>query len=237
MIKAAPKIGLIVPPAQGFVPPEPGLLFPDVEFVARGLGLTEMTPDGYDRVIDRVGELAKELAAEGAQAVSLMGTSLSFYQGPDFNRDLISVMEASAGVPSTTMTQSVVEALEFLGADKLAVATAYGETVNTPLRTYLAASGFTIETLHCLDIRNVEDVFEVTDQDIIDLAGRAVDEAPDAQALFISCGGLQTATITEPIETRHGLPVVSSAMAGAWGAARLAGITTRCEGFGRLFHA
>lgn len=226
---------MIVPPAQGFVPPEPMQLYPDVEFLARGLGLTEMTPEGYDSVIDRVGELAADLAGEGAEVVSLMGTSLSFYQGPHFNRDLISAMETAAGVPSTTMTQSVVDALNHLGASTLAVATAYGESVNTPLQEYLSASGFAIEALRFLDIKDVKDVFDVTDRDIIDLADRAVEAAPDAQALFISCGGLQTASITQPIEDRHHLPVVSSAMAGVWGVARLAGLSTRREGFGRLF--
>ena len=228
---------MIVPPAEGYVPPEPALLFPDVGFVARGLGLTELTPGGYDRVIDRVGALAADLAGEGAEVISLMGTSLSFYQGPHFNDRLISVMEASAGVPATTMTRSVIEALEHLGARRLAVFTAYGEAVNTPLKRYLAAGGFVVEALHSMDIDKVDDVFRVTDQDIAELAGRAVEDAPSAQALFISCGGLQTASITQPIEDRYDVPVVSSAMAGAWGAVRLAGLSARCPGYGRLFEA
>jgi arylmalonate decarboxylase len=53
-----------------------------VGFIARGLGLGEISPRGYEAVIDRVVELAVELDRAGASAVSLMGTSLSFFAAP-----------------------------------------------------------------------------------------------------------------------------------------------------------
>lgn len=228
---------MIVPPAQGWIPPEPAMLFPDQHFLATGLGLTEMTPDGYDRVIDRVTARAAELADRGAEAVSLMGTSLSFYQGPAFNDRLISAMREATGLPATTMTRSVLDAFEHLGVRKIAVATAYGDTVNERLRSYLTSCGCAVESLCTLDIVRVDDVFKVTEADIVGVADRAAAEAPQAEALFISCGGLQTASLTDPAEKRHGIPVVSSAMAGLWGAMRLAGRDTRCPGYGRLFAA
>ncbi len=231
------KIGMIVPPAHGWVPPEPAILFPDEAFVAVGLGLTEMTPDGYDRVIDRVAACAVELAGKGAEVVSLMGTSLSFYQGPAFNDTLIAAMREATGLPATTMTRSVLDAFDHLGATRIAVATAYGDSVNERLRTYLTASGLTIETIRALDIVSVDDVFKVTEQDIVGVADQAVEAAAEPEALFISCGGLQTASLTEPTEMRHGIPVVSSAMAGLWGVMRLAGRETHCPGYGRLFAA
>ncbi len=52
------------------------------------LGLKTMTPEGYDAVIDRIGPAGEKLAAQGANAVVLMGTSLSFYKGAAFNRTL-----------------------------------------------------------------------------------------------------------------------------------------------------
>ncbi|MDK3020688.1 aspartate racemase/maleate isomerase family protein [Pseudodonghicola flavimaris] len=52
---------MIVPPAAGAVPPEPLQLYPDLDFVAVGLGIPEVTPEGFDQVIHRLGALAAEL--------------------------------------------------------------------------------------------------------------------------------------------------------------------------------
>ena len=53
----------------------PALYGARVRFIARGLGLPEISARGYEEVIDRVVALARELTADGARAVSLMGTS------------------------------------------------------------------------------------------------------------------------------------------------------------------
>jgi len=76
----APILGMIVPTAAGQVPADAKVLYPEgVEFIATGLGLGKLTPEGYASVIDRTGELAQALAARGAQGISLMGTSLTFF--------------------------------------------------------------------------------------------------------------------------------------------------------------
>ena len=61
-----------------------------------------MTPQGYDQVVGRIAPVAKGLADEGAQAIVLMGTSLSFYQGAAFNRELTERVAAASGRPAVT---------------------------------------------------------------------------------------------------------------------------------------
>jgi arylmalonate decarboxylase len=95
-----PCLGLIVPPAHGRVPDDGRVLYGDrVRFVARGLGLAEISTRGYEEVIDHVVALAGELAAEGAQAISLMGTSLSFFRGARFAEELQAALAAATGLP------------------------------------------------------------------------------------------------------------------------------------------
>lgn len=230
-----PTIGMIVPPAAGEVPPEAPALYPDgVTFIAEGLGLRQLTPDGYDGVIDEVGALAKKLKQRGASAIALMGTSLSFYRGVSFNDELIATIEAATGLPATTMSSGVVQALRRLGARKVALGTAYGSAVNDRLEQFLTESGFTPVGCASLGIEDVEKIFSVTEDMLLDLGDRALAVAGDADALFISCGGLRTLNVTLPLERRHGLPVVSSSTAGAWQAMRLVDRDPRVEGFGRL---
>lgn len=232
-----PTIGMIVPPAAGNVPPEPLELFPDLHFIATGLGLRQLSPDGFDQVIDEVADRASNLAEAGADVISLMGTSLSFYRGPQYNALLVQTMEAATGLPATTMTNAVLDALRTVGGERIALATAYTDAINKPLIGYLEGSGFTIDNLESMNISRVEDVFGVTDDDLLELCRKTARASPNAEVVFLSCGGLHTASVTRPLEETTGLPVISSAMAGTWGAVRLAGIDTRVAGYGRLFEA
>jgi arylmalonate decarboxylase len=235
VMSAAPLIGMIVPPAAGEVPPEALQMYPiGVRFTAAGLALGRLTPDGYDAVIDRVESVARELASRGASAVALMGTSLSFYRGSDWNEQLIEIMRRATGLPTTTMSTGVVEALRRLGARRLAVGTAYVDEVNRRLERFLADRGFEVASLEALHIEQVDDIWSVTPDDLIALGNRASAAALNADALFISCGGLRTLDVTVPLERRCGLPVVSSATAGVWAAMRLIGHSGRVPGYGRL---
>ena len=64
---------------------------------------------------------------------------------------------------------------------------------------------------------------KMTEQDIIELSGKAIGEAKAADAVLISCGGLMTLGCAVPIEQKHGIPVVTSTQSAFWKALRLAG--------------
>jgi arylmalonate decarboxylase len=199
-----------------------------------GLGLPRMTPEGYDSVIGRVGLAAQSLVRQGAQAVALMGTSLSFYQGGDFSDRLIDLMRRESGLPATTMSRAVVEALGRFKARKLAVATAYNAQVNARLADYLGACGFEAGPIESLALEEIGSVHGVTPAAILDLALKAARATPDADALLISCGGLRTLEIVEPLERRLNIPVVTSGIAGLWAAVRLVGDSGESAIGGRL---
>jgi arylmalonate decarboxylase len=139
-------LGLIVPPAAGLVPPDGQALYGgrDVRFIARGLGIPGISPEGFDTVVDRILALAVELRDAGAQAVSLMGTSLSFYRGLEFTNALRERMQEATGLPCTTMSHAIVDSLRALGVRRVAVATAYIDTLNERLVAYLASCGITV---------------------------------------------------------------------------------------------
>ena len=87
-----------------------------IKFINAALGLKTMTPEGYDAVIDRIGPAGEKLAAQGANAVVLMGTSLSFYKGAAFNERLTETLKKATGLPATTMSTGVIEGLRTVGA-------------------------------------------------------------------------------------------------------------------------
>ncbi len=214
---------MIVPPAAGKVPPEATQIYPaGVQFIARGLGLNQLTAEGYDGVIGRVSELAEELAAEGADAVALMGTSLSFYKGAAFNALLHRTLSNATGLPVTTMSTGIIDSLNALGIRNVAVATAYSDDVDTKLRKFLQETGFNVCSMKNLGLVEVEKVRAVGEEEIFKLgisAARTATNSPDG--LLISCGGLATGNLVDRLEQATQLPVVTSATSGVWAAARL----------------
>ncbi|AGU48496.1 putative arylmalonate decarboxylase [Variovorax paradoxus B4] len=233
---ALPHLGLIVPPAAGAVPVDGPLLYGErIRFSALGLGLGEISTRGYTEVIDSVVEKAVALKAQGACAVSLMGTSLSFFRGAAFNRQLEVEMARATGLPCTTMSNAIVGALRQLGVRRVAVATAYIDEVNAHLRRYLERSDFEPLALQGLAISDVQAVGRVPTQVLVDLCLRVFDAQPGAEGILISCGGLVTLDAVREVEARLQLPVVSSSPAGFWDLVRTAGLDARSPGQGRLF--
>ncbi len=232
---AMPVLGLIFPPF-GRDAPEEGLeMYGDqIRFVGTGLGLKTMTPDGYDSVLDRIVPAAEELAREGAEAIVLMGTSLSFYKGAAFNARLTDRLTEVSSLPAVTMSTGIVDALHAVGARHIAAATAYNSEVNARLKTFLEESGFDVVSVEGLGIEKVEDVEAVTQPQLVDFGARVFAAAEGADAILVSCGGLRTLGVLAPLEERCEAPVVSSTPHALWAGARLLGLTGRAPGFGSL---
>lgn len=227
-------LGLIVPPAKGEVPSDAGILYPGTEFIARGLALPTVTPAGYDQVIDAVVRVARELAEAGAVAISLMGTSLSFYRGVDFNQELQRSMAEASGRPCTTMSQAVLRGLETLGLRRVVVATAYIDDVNQRLATFLRDSGYAVDRAEGLEMTDIAAIQAVDTETLVALCERVWRSSPEAEGIVLSCGGLKTLDTIVEVERRLGVPVVSSPPAGVWDLMRTAGRDARVEGRGAL---
>jgi arylmalonate decarboxylase len=209
-------------------------MYSSVRFQLAWLGLERMTPEGYESVIDCIEPAARRLAAEGAGAIALMGTSLTFYKGAAFNRKLMDIIGQATGLPVTTMSTAVVEGLRAVGGRRVAVATAYGAEVNRCLRVFLEESGFEVLTVQGLGFERIGQAGGVSESSLLEFCAGVHQTAGSADALLVSCGGLRTLEIIAPLEDRCGVPVVSSMPHALWAAVRLLGFSGAIPGFGRL---
>ena len=212
-------IGLVVPFAEDRVPDEGLQMYPDVRFVPRGVGVKSLTPEGYDGAWNGIVPAAEQLAARGVDAIMVIGTSLTFYRGYDAHARLLERCAAVTGLPVSTMSEAVVDGLRAVGARRIGVCTAYADEVNRRLADFLTASGFEVVALEGFGLFGFGEPGRLGEGDIIDLAGKVCAQAPDAEGLLISCGGLRTLGVARPIEERHGVPVVSSTPGGVLGGA------------------
>ncbi len=231
----APVLGLIFPPADRGIPEEGVAMYGErLKFVVTGLGVERMTPEGFDAVIERVPAAAKKLAAAGAQAIELTGTSLTFYKGEAYNQQLRKIVTEASGLPATTMSNGVIEGLKAVGARKVAVATAYNDEVNARLRAFLIEHGMTPVVVTGLGIEAMKDIDRVTQDDLVAFGERVRKSAADADSLLVSCGGFRTLELIAPLEARTGVPVISSMPHGLWAGARLVGLNGSAPGYGKL---
>jgi len=230
-----PVLGMIFPPANTPVPPEASRMYPSgVEFRATGVGLERMTPEGYDHVVGKILPAAQMLASEGANAIIVMGTSLTFYKGAAFNKELQDSIAKATSLPVTTMSTAIIEGLRAVGGHRLAVATAYNEEVSQRLRSFLQESGFEVLAMKGMGIERFEDRPPVTSEELLNFSAGVWESAPKADALLVSCGALKTLDLLAPLEERCKVPVVSSLPHALWAGVRLLGLTGRAPGYGTL---
>jgi arylmalonate decarboxylase len=228
-----PTLGMIFPPANYQVPPEAKRMYPSgIRFLGIGIGLPSMTPAGYDSVIDKIVPTAMQLKKDGANAISIMGTSLTFYKGAAFNQQLQDAVKKATGLPTTTMSNGIVEGLRAGGAKKIAVATAYNEEVTDRLKIFLHESGFEVVKAKGLGI--LLNIPQSAQDGLLDFSAAVKESAPNADSLLISCGGLKTLDLIVPLEKRCKVPVVSSQPHGLWNGVKLLGVSAKVQGYGMV---
>jgi arylmalonate decarboxylase len=234
----APVLGLIFPPEHRGIPEEGVAMYGKrLRFVVTGLGIERITPADFDAALERIPAAAQQLKAAGAEAIELTGTSLTFYRGEAFNRKLRATVTNASGLPATTMSDGVINGLKAVGAHRVVAATAYDDEVNARLHAFLVEHGFDPVVITGMGLTAMNDVEQVTQQDLLEFSAQVHAGAPQADALLVSCGGFRTLEIIAPLEDRTGVPVISSMPHGLWAGARLAGLDGAAPGYGRLLSA
>jgi arylmalonate decarboxylase len=236
--QAEPTVGLIFPPLNYPMPPDVKELFPrGIRFISNGVGLPGgMTYEGYQEAIPRVLPRAADLAREGADLISVFGSSLTFYRGAEFNKDLTDQVTKLTGKPATTQSNGLVDGLRHINARRVAVATAYIDDVTRRLQVFLEEHGFDVVSAKGLGFTQIPEG-AATQPILHDLGVAAYRAADKPDALVMSCGGLRTLDLIVPLEADIGVPVVTSTPHGLWHCARMAGLRARIEGFGKVMAA
>jgi arylmalonate decarboxylase len=232
---AEPTLGLIFPPLNYPIPPDARRLYPKgVSFIGNGVGLPGgMTLEGYEEAIPRVLPRAADLAKQGANVISVFGSSLTFYKGAKFNDDLTSQVTKLTGLPATTQSNGLVDGLRATNARRVAVSTAYTDIVTERLKIFLEEHGFVVTFARGLGYERIPQ--GAATPEILHKFGAYVYAASQkADALIVSCGGLQTLDLIVPLEKEIAVPVISSTPHGLWSGVRMLGVDARVTGFGAV---
>lgn len=177
---------------------------------------------------------ATKLLAQAPLDVIAFGcTSGSFVNGAEYDRQLINNMESISNIPCTTTATAVMEAAKALQVTDIAIATPYTEEINKLAHHFFTEGGLQVTNITSLGLANDYTISALDSNTIYKMAIQA--NTDDAEALFISCTGLQAAPIITALEEDLQKPVITSNQATFWHALRLSGVGTKVEGFGTLF--
>jgi maleate isomerase len=174
---------------------------------------------------------ANLLAAEPEVVVYLCASG-SFVRGVAGEQAMREQMLAAGAPKAVTTSSALLDALQQLGIQRIAVATPYLPSLTLRLHMFLEEAG--ISVLSGRELGLGERIWRVTGPTVHDLAVAA--DHPDAEAVFISCTNLATYDVVAPLEATLGKPVITANQVSMWAALRAAGQPVEPNGQ-RLFDA
>jgi len=203
-----------------------------------GVHITRLKTDDYttnetlSRHIEHMADAAGRIQPDTRpDVVSYSCTSGSIVIGKD--RIFKEIHDGAPWAQPMCLVQGVLDALHELGAKKLVVGTPYLDEINTAEAEFLLKEGFEVLDIQGLNLETGIEFGQVTPSYWKKFAMEI--DHPDADVIFLSCGGVRSLEVVEEIEQATGKPVITSNQAQMWSCLRRAGIMDELEGFGQIF--
>lgn len=205
----------------------------DVGFVGITSNIDFWDKEHFDQALASLSRAADYLAARAVDFIIHFGTPLAVSRGPGYGAEIVRLIEEGTGVRATTSISSAVAAMEHLGIGRVAVASPYPREINDNVTRYLDGAGFSVAACETMDVpfRELQDA---EPSSIAEFGLRVLEEAGDADGLYMPCPQWPAADAVCAIEEESGKPVVASDPADFFAAFREVAPDAPIGGFGRL---
>ena len=166
------------------------------------------------------------------EAISLAQTSASLF-ADDYDASVTQRMSAGAGAPAVTSAQAIGQAVQALGARRIALVSPYSPPVIERAKRYyernfglevVALEGFAATDSYMigkLGPDNARDAFARIDR-------------PEIEVLVVPGGNFPTMSFVAAWEREFGKPVITTNQAALWAMMRIMGVRDPLPGLGRL---
>ncbi len=234
MFGSVAKIGYICPSVFEMIAYDFYRIVPD------GVGLVGLTMmiDGwseteYEKALVRVDEAARELAARKVDYIVHAGVPLVISQGKDFDLQLISRLERSTGIPTTTSIRAAMDAFTELGIKRLAVIDPYPDALNEKLTYFLENHGYRVLSMISLKAA-FRDLKEVSISRVYELCQDSLSRVKKADGLYLPCPQFPVVDIVEKLEDEFHKPVIAHLPSEIWKPLKTLSIRASIMGYGQL---
>lgn len=199
------------------------------------LGITQLTPDQVERAISLVEDAAQRLSSVGVDFITVDGTPMVSIRGFGWDKELISRVEKIARVPATTSMTAAVDAFNTLGVKKIVMASPLSDEFNELARKFLEANGLKVIHMESLNIKASSGWRALPRSAAYTVGRKAYLSAPEAEGIYIPCGGWCNPQNIDCLERDFGKPVVQSKQATTWAFLKALKVREPVKGWGRIF--
>lgn len=229
------KIGFISPGGEWCGCKEYYPLLPEgIALDVTTLGVEKLEPEDYERIYNLYLPAAKRLEGAECDIIIAGGAAPFSYLGYDRVQAMVRQIKEQVKVPVITTLDAHFNALKAFSAKKIVIVTPYQEVRNEERKKLCESMGFEVLNIKGLGIGRKNDIEKVPHYTSYRLARQAYEEAPEADAIYISCPLWPTVRHIEKLEQDTGKPVVADVAAVIWAALRAMNLKTQVKGFGRL---
>ena len=228
------RIGYITPTVMEVVPYEFYRFAPDgVGLVGVTCNIDDWGPEEFEKGLAQVKSTAGYLGSRGVDFVIHGGGPLVVKRGKGFEETIVNEIEAVAKAPATTGVRAGMEALRYVGARRIAIASPYPKAQDEAMAGYLTAHGFEMDRVEGWDI-GFKALQSVAPSAIYRFAADVLARAEACDALYLPCAQWQAAQIVDVLEKDSGKPVIAYTHANFFAAFRRLGLRDPIHGHGRL---
>lgn len=199
------------------------------------LGITQLTTDHVEEALAKVDYYAKRLADVGVDFISIEGTPLVSLRGFGWDKELISRVEKIAKVPATTSMTAAVDAFHTLGISKVVMASPMPHQFDDLAKKFVEANGIKVIHVESLNLLTGAERRALPPGAAYIVARKAYLAAPEAEGIYIPCGGWGNPQNIDSLERDFGKPVIHSRQATTWAFLKALNIREPVKGWGRIF--
>jgi len=218
------RIGLIVPSSNTVMEPDFHRHFRDTALICTTrIFLEQVTREAELHMLAEDLPRAAELIRTTAPDTVVFGcTSAGALDGLAHDAGVGQMIQQRTGAKTVTVLHAVLAQLNRIGAKNIAVFTPYVEELTNSVAQCVAEGGYCVRKAVGMGLRNNLDIGKVTPEEIVhfvesNLTGTAAD------CLFLSCTNWRALAAIEPLQSKLGVPIISSNQAAIAAVQQLAG--------------
>jgi maleate cis-trans isomerase len=201
--------------------------------VASGLNVQAHTTEQFNKAIDALEKGLGIFTAEECDAILLGGITLGTQRGYAAEQEVVAKLVEHVGLPISTGMNASAEALRYLKAKSIVIATAYMEKINQAVKLYYEDAGFEVLGIKGLEVTKPVDQVKLPDYASYKVARQLFRQNPTADAILIQGRWRSVAWVAE-LEGDTVRPVVSSTAASLWWVLQKLAMRIPIEGYGQL---
>jgi len=229
------RIGHVSPALHDVQALEEHLFMPKgVMVVTTCLGVQNLVKEEFDRAFSIMEQGALALAREEVGAIIIGGDPIFCMKGLGSHQKLVDAVFEKTKIPTSTTLSASIDALNSLGAKRVAIATPFIVERNEALKKYLEGYGFEVVAEKGLGITRNLDLTKVPLHASYQLGVEVFQQAKGIEAIYMPCSRWPVVGNIGFLEKDLGIPIVSNVQATAWFGLKSIGIKDRITGYGAL---